>query len=35
MDRFLFRKLLFNDSDEGEIIEVVMETSQHKRRRYI
>jgi len=36
MDSSLFSKLLFDDSDEDEIIEeVVMETSQHKRRRYI
>ncbi|KAF3973318.1 hypothetical protein CMV_003254 [Castanea mollissima] len=36
MDRSLFHKLLLDDSDEDEIIEeVVMETSQHKRRCYI
>ena len=36
MNRFLFRKLLIDDSDEDEIIEeLVMETSQHKRHRYI
>ena len=36
MNHYLFRKFLFNDSDENEIIEkVVMETSQPKRRRSI
>ena len=36
MNRFLFCKLLLDDSDEDEIIkELVMETSQPKRRHYI
>ena len=36
MNRSLFRKLLLDDSDENEIIEeLVMETSQPKRRRFI
>ena len=36
MDRSLFYKLLLDDLDKDEIIEeVVMETSQHKRRHYI
>ena len=36
MNRFLFCKLLLDDSNEDEIIEeLVMETSQPKRRRYI